>query len=196
MERKQSSVNIKLRGNNIMVPHPINTLALASFSLSLSGPPSLRCSTEDCYDRHMVTFLWFLSHISFYFSFSLCDALFTPRSSWFHVFFFFPILSRVRVRRSWFCFLYFILCFPFLCFLVRRCRINKLLITRALNSSSSAMEELVFFPFFFLILFPLCFVCVCFFFIIILYFFIIRMVFFWMRLVACVYYVELGFQVL
>ncbi|XP_034699947.1 GTP-binding nuclear protein Ran-3-like [Vitis riparia] len=40
-----------------MVPHPINTLALASFSLSralsLSGPPSLRCSTEDCYDRHM-----------------------------------------------------------------------------------------------------------------------------------------------
>ncbi|RVX10937.1 GTP-binding nuclear protein Ran1B [Vitis vinifera] len=57
MERKQSSVNIKLRGNNSMVPHPINTLALASSSLSralsLSGPPSLRCSTEDCYDRYM-----------------------------------------------------------------------------------------------------------------------------------------------
>ena len=177
MERKQSSVNIKLRGNNIMVPHPINTLALASSSLSralsLSGPPSLRCSTEDCYDRHMVTFLWFLSHIFFYISFSLFDALFTPRSSWFHVFFFFfPNLSRVRVRRSWFCFLYFILCFPFLCFLVRRCRISKLLITRALNSSSSAMEELVIFSLFLFNSFPplLC-VCVCFFFNIFLFFY-------------------------
>lgn len=42
--------------------------------------------------------------------------------------------------------LYYFLLFLFY---FRRCRINRLLITRALNLSSSAMEELVCFPFLF-----------------------------------------------
>ena len=122
MERKQSSVNIKLRGNNSMVPHPINTLALASSSLSralsLSGPPSLRCSTEDCYDRYMVTFLWFLSHIFFYISFSLFDALFTPRSSWFHVFFFFQFFLGLGFEDHGFVFFILFYVFRFCVFLL------------------------------------------------------------------------------